>query len=386
MTELRTLILEDSSTDAELAIFELERVGLKVKPKQVSTRESFITAVVEFKPEVVLADYSLPNFDGSEALQWTIENFPRIPVIIVSGALRDERAIELIKAGACDYVLKTNLVRLGPAVIRALEDVRQALAREQAERALAAAAVEREKLLASLEQRVQERTAQLRTLAFELTKAEERERQAIARDLHDGLGQTLAIAKIKLSSLPIGAINAEAASIIAVVEKLIDQSNQAVRSLAEQLTPPVLYDLGLLPALEWLVEQMGRDFDLQCEFAADIECEPQDPSVRAILFRAVRELLFNIVKHADVGVAIVRIDISLRQDAPPAQLQIVITDSGKGFDPENVKRTMQGGFGLMSVRERLTYIGGTFRVNSKPGSGTTAVIIVPLTQTVERES
>lgn len=379
MTELRTLILEDSSTDAELAIFELERVGLKVTPKQVSTRESFITAVVEFKPDVVLADYSLPNFDGSEALQWTIENFPRIPVIIVSGALGDERAIELIKAGACDYVLKTNLVRLGPAVMRALEDVRQALARAQAERALAAAAVEREKLLASLEQRVQERTAQLRTLAFELTKAEESERQAIARDLHDGLGQTLAIAKIKLSSLPIESINAEAASIIAVVEKLIDQSNRAVRSLAEQLTPPVLYDLGLLPALEWLVEQMGRDFDLQCEFAADIECEPQDPSVRAILFRAVREFLLNVVKHADVGSDIVRIVISRVQENP-VQLKIVVTDSGKGFDPDNVKRTVRGGFGLMNVRERLIYIGGTLCVNSKPGSGTTAVIIAPLAQ------
>jgi signal transduction histidine kinase len=377
MTAVRTLLLEDSPTDAELAVFELERAGLPIVSQQVATREAFTAAVVHFQPDVVLADYSLPNFSGREALQWTLEYYPRIPVIIVSGALGDERAIELIKAGACDYVLKTNLVRLGPAVIRALDEVRQAQAREEAEHALAAAAVEREKLLISLEQRVQERTAQLRAMAFELTKAEERERQAIARDLHDGLGQTLAIAKIKLSNLSTSVLDKEAASTIAVVEKLIDQSNRSVRSLAEQLTPPVLYDLGLLPALEWLVEQMERDFDLRCDITANIELEPLDQSVRAILFRAVRELLLNIVKHANVGLTPVRIDISTGDE----QLQIVVTDTGKGFDPDNVKRTLVGGFGLLNVRERLAYIGGTIHIDSKCGEGTRVLMTAPMTQT-----
>ncbi len=381
MTKLRALILEDSPTDAELAMFELERTGLDVASKQVSTREAFTSAVAEFKPDIVLADYSLPNFSGGEALQWMTEHFPRIPVIIVSGALGDERAIELIKAGACDYVLKTNLVRLSPAVMRALEDVQQARAREDAERALAAAAVEREKLLASLEQRVQERTAQLRAMAFELTKAEERERQAIARDLHDGLGQTLAIAKIKLSTLSATAIDASAAATLGVVEKLIDQSNRAVRSLAEQLTPPVLYDLGLLPALEWLAEQMQRDFDLRCDIAADGVPELLDQSVRAILFRAVRELLLNIVKHADVGLTPVCIDVSTTTSGSAERLRIVIKDSGKGFDPENVKRTIAGGFGLMNVHERLAYIGGEVHINSKHGGGTEVLITAPLTST-----
>lgn len=375
------LILEDSPTDAELAVFELERAGLHVIPKQVSTRETFAAALSEFNPSVVLADYSLPNFSGSEALQWIIKHFPRIPVIIVSGALGDERAIELIKAGACDYVLKTNLVRLGPAVIRALEDVRHAQARDEAERALAAATIEREKLLALLEQRVQERTAQLRTMAFELTKAEEREREAIARDLHDGLGQTLAIAKIYLSGFPVDSMNAEAASIIATVEKLIDQSNRSVRSLAEQLTPPVLYDLGLLPALEWLTEQMERDFDLICDITANVELDPLDQNVRAILFRAVRELLLNIVKHAEVGVRPVQIEVSTICDDGAEQLQISISDTGKGFDPDNVKKTITGGFGLMNVRERLAYIGGEISIDSKRGEGTKVLITAPLNET-----
>ena len=382
MTELRTLVLEDSATDAELAVFELERAGLRIIPRRVAARDTFIAAFDEFKPDVVLADYSLPHFDGSEALQWTVEHFPQVPVIIVSGALGDERAIELIKAGACDYVLKTNLVRLGPAVMRALEDVRQAQAQEQAQRALAAAAIEREKLLASLEQRVEERTAQLRALAFELTKTEERERQAIARDLHDSLGQTLAIAKIKLDSLPTEIKNSDAAKTLATVIKLIDESNQSVRSLAAQLSPSVLYDLGLVPALEWLAEQEMRDFGLRCRIAADEFPRRLDQSVGAIMFRAVRELLLNIVKHADSGSAPVDIFVAVLPAAAVPDgidlLRIVVKDTGRGFDQTSIQNSTRGGFGLMSVRERLTYIGGSVDIASELGKGTTVTLTAPL--------
>jgi PAS domain S-box-containing protein len=504
MTRLRLLLLEDSATDAELAVFELERAGFSVDNERVSTREAFIAALQTFSPQVILVDYSLPSFNGAEALHWTIQHYPRIPVIIVSGALGDERAIELIKAGAFDYVLKTNLVRLGPAVTRALDDVHQMEAREEAERARAAselryrrlfeaardgmmivdadsglildvnpclismldypateylgkrpwdampfrevcdtikeaftalkkteylscndvclhardgarvetectgtvcvidtqrviqwnlrdvterrvasekAAAEREALLASLERRVEERTEQLRSLAFELTKAEERERQAIARDLHDGLGQTLAIAKIRLSNLPADAIRPAALDAFAVVEKLIDQSHRAVRSLAEQLSPPVLYDLGLGPALEWLVEQMERDYELSCDIALDNVPDSIEQSVRAILFRAVRELLLNIVKHAGATSVPVKIDAAVVQSSTLTLLQIIVRDNGRGFDPRQIKRTHAGGFGLMNVQERVAYIGGTMRIDSECGKGTTVTITAPIPTT-----
>jgi len=242
------------------------------------------------------------------------------------------------------------------------------------------AAAEREALLASLERRVEERTEQLRSLAFELTKAEEFERQAIARDLHDGLGQTLAIAKIRLSNLPADAIKPEAVDALVVVEKLIDQSQRAVRSLAEQLSPPVLYDLGLAPAVEWLVEQMERDYDLCCDIAADNVPDTIDQSVRAILFRALRELLLNIVKHAGAMTKPVQIDMTVLQAVTPL-LQIVVSDTGKGFDPRQVKRTRTGGFGLMNVRERVAYIGGTMHVESECGKGTTVTITAPIPTT-----
>ena len=375
MTELRALILEDSPTDAELAVFELERTGLRVAAEAVATRDAFIAALRTFRPDVVLADYSLPSFDGKEALQLVTEPYPHLPVIIVTGALGDELAIELIKAGARDYVLKSNLMRLGPAVMRALDNARAVQAREQAERALAE---EREQQLATLEQRVEERTAQLRALAFELAKAEERERHAIATDLHDGLGQTLAIARIKLSGIAIETLPAEAAATLGVVEKLIDQSNRAMRSLVDQLSPPVLSDLGLAPALEWLAEQMERDFDLRCNLSLEPLPESLDAGVSAILFRVVRELLVNIVKHADVGATPVEIAVAPVANGAETRLQIVVADRGRGFDPAAVKRTDRGGFGLMNVNERLAYIGGRIVFDSSPGRGTTATIDVPL--------
>lgn len=502
---LRTLLLEDSPTDAELAVFELEDAGFEVVSERVSTRDEFLDALAAFRPDVVLADYSLPGFDGGEALTLATERFPEVPVIIVTGALGDERAIGLIKAGARDYVLKTHLARLGPAVQRALAEVREVRARRQAEHALTAselryrrlfeaardgiiivdadngqildvnpflivllgysrgeyvgkklwetapfrnqpavheafaalqkleymrcedvqlsarsgarveiectsnvcvidtqrviqwnfrdvteirraaeaAAVEREKLLASLEQRVEQRTAQLRELAFELTKAEEHERQAIARDLHDGLGQTLAIAKIKLDGLGPDTAPADLLKALASAEKLIDQSNRSVRSLAAQLSPGVLYDLGLVPALDWLVEQEFREHGLRCEIVADDHPKPLDQAVRAILFRAARELLMNVVKHAEVKVSEVRVEISvtvLPSAESPGLLRIVVRDNGRGFDPKAVKRTTGSGFGLISVRERLNYIGGSVHIDSEPGRGTAVTLTAPLQQ------
>lgn len=380
MSRLRVLILEDSATDAELALFELERAGLDAAQERVSTRDGFIRALQEFRPDIVLADYSLPNFDGNAALQWMSAHHPHIPIIIVTGALGDELAIELIKAGARDYVLKSNLVRLGPAVLRALAESAQVAAREQAERAAAAAAAEREKLLASLELRVQERTAQLRAMAFELSKTEERERQAIARDLHDSLGQTLAIAKIRLDALRLTIDDAETNRSLSAIVQLIDQSNRSVRSLAAQLSPSVLYDLGLVPALEWLAEEKLRDFGLRCRISADTLPQPLDAALSSIMFRAVQELMVNVVKHADAAAPV---DISV--SVVPADdweagnlLEIIVRDSGKGFDPNTAKPTRHSGFGLMSVRERLAHVGGTVDIDSAPGRGTTVTLIAPL--------
>jgi len=135
-TELRILLLEDVPTDAELMENALREAGLSFTAKRVDTREAFIRALEEFKPDIVLADYKLPTFDGASAVKIVRQQYPTVPVVMVTGTMGDEKAIELLKLGARDYVLKDRLVQLGPAVQRALSVERGIRARKAAEQAL----------------------------------------------------------------------------------------------------------------------------------------------------------------------------------------------------------------------------------------------------------
>ncbi len=135
-TELRILLLEDVPTDAELAESALREAGLSFIAKRVETREAFIRALEEFKPDIVLADYNLPAFDGGSAVKIVRQQYPTIPVVMVTGAMGDEKAIEMLKLGARDYVLKDRLARLGPAVQRALSEEQGIRARKTAEQTL----------------------------------------------------------------------------------------------------------------------------------------------------------------------------------------------------------------------------------------------------------
>ena len=152
---IRTLLLEDVDTDAQLVRHTLQREGLTGLVERVQTREAFAEALRTFAPDIILADYSLPAFDGLTALEMAQEQLPDVPVVFVSGAIGEQRAIETLKQGATDYVLKDKLSRLGPAVRRALREAEERRARREAEAALRRAHDE-------LEQKVEERTAELR--------------------------------------------------------------------------------------------------------------------------------------------------------------------------------------------------------------------------------
>jgi PAS domain S-box-containing protein len=134
--KLKVLILEDVPTDAELMIEELAEAGMSFVSKRVATKASFVNAIVDFSPDIILSDYSLPSFDGLAALKIAREKCPDVPFIFVSGALGEEMAIDLLKKGATDYVLKNRLSRLEPAVSRALHEVEERRERERAEHAL----------------------------------------------------------------------------------------------------------------------------------------------------------------------------------------------------------------------------------------------------------
>jgi len=214
----------------------------------------------------------------------------------------------------------------------------------------------------------------LQSLASELSLAEERERRRIARDLHDRIGQTLAICKIKLGALRASASSTGLAGPLDEIHELIDEIIQETRSLTFEVSSPILYELGLEAAVEWLVEQIQEQYGLLSHFEDDRQPKPLDDDVRVLLFQAVRELLTNVAKHAQAH----NVKVSLRREN--SNIKITVEDDGNGFDTSDVVShwSRAEGFGLFSIRERLGHLGGCLEVESEPGHGTWATLAAPL--------
>jgi signal transduction histidine kinase len=222
-----------------------------------------------------------------------------------------------------------------------------------------------------LEMRVVERTEQLRKLAVQATLAEENERRAIAHDLHDDLGQILHVARIKLDSL----IKSSPPDLPPQLEDLlalITDSSRIVRSLTSQLSPPILRDLGLGPALNWLCDEMERNYGLVVHTRIE-DIPVQLSEVEAtILFRAARELLINVAKHAEADAA----NIELKFNDP--FLLLSVEDNGVGIRSIDSVFTRNQGFGLSAIRERLLFLGGTTNIISKKEGGIRAELRIPV--------
>ena len=188
---------------------------------------------------------------------------------------------------AANRLLQTKVADLEASNNDITDAKRTALAAVAAERAMAT----------TLEDRVRERTAQLRALTAELVLIEERERRVLARDLHDDLGQVLAIIKIKLTSLEERERRGALKGPLQEIEALVDQANRSARSLMQQLSPPTLQTLGLVPALEWFGEEMERIYGVSVRIDKDGDLPALEEPARTTIFRAVRELLINVAKH-----------------------------------------------------------------------------------------
>jgi chemotaxis methyl-accepting protein methylase/signal transduction histidine kinase len=243
----------------------------------------------------------------------------------------------------------------------------------EAKRASRAEIEEKAKVNMQLEIRVRERTEELGRLARELALAEVRERQSIARDLHDGLGQELNAASIKLDALRNNHDSPDWRPALDEIAQLLEGVVREMRSLTAQLNPPVLEQLGLVPALEWLSEEMRKTYRLDVSFEDDEAPKPLDSVMASILFRAVRELLINVARHANVNVA----NITTQREGN--RLTVSVKDRGAGF-ASNSATNGSVGFGLATLRERIAHIGGSFQIKSALNRGTTATIQVPLAE------
>jgi PAS domain S-box-containing protein len=232
------------------------------------------------------------------------------------------------------------------------------------------------------EQKLFDYQAKLKSLASQLSLVEERERRRIATELHDQIGQSLVFSKIKLDELQQSTTSSELTEALNEICNHIGQVIQDTRTLTFDLSYPILYELGFEAAVnEWLDEQIGRNHGIKTEFKDDGQSKPLEDDIRALLFRNVRELLINVVKHAkahNVKVSISKVD---------SQICVSVEDDGVGIEPAEVT-SLAGentGFGIFSIRERLEQLGGRIDIESGDRGGSKITMTAPLKLTESKK-
>jgi signal transduction histidine kinase/ActR/RegA family two-component response regulator len=234
-----------------------------------------------------------------------------------------------------------------------------------------------EEQMRTLNEALEQRAVQLQVLAGALNQAEQRERRRLAQILHDHLQQILYAVRLGLARVKNRIADKDLQGSLAQLDEWLNQSIEVSRSLTADLSPPVLYDANFSTALEWLGRQVEESYGLSVEVDAGPDIDVPGEDLRVLLFETVRELLFNVVKHADAKRACVKAGWADGQ-----RLRIVVSDRGAGFNAatRRISRRGAAGIGLLAIRERLEIFGGSMEIESAPGRGTEIVISVPCRQ------
>lgn len=346
-TALRLLLVENDEDDALLLLRELGRAGFAVEHERVDTAQDMRRALASGTWDVIVADYALPRFDGLAALALARAAAPDVPFILVSGVIGEETAVAAMRAGAADYVMRSALARLAPAIRRELEEARLRADKRRSEEALRAA------------------HRRLQVLSRRVLEVQEAERRSLARELHDEIGQALTAVKIHLQSLLLRPESLRHGPPIEEAVRVVDEALGKVRGLALELRPAQLDDLGLVAALRWFVDRQSRAAGFPIALEADTIPGRLDPTVETACFRIAQEAVTNALRHARAR----SIGVSLRWER--GALELAVRDNGAGFD---VGRARSGAgepsLGLAGMEERATLAGGCFEVRSAPGQGT----------------
>ena len=352
MDALRILLVEDSEDDAELILAELYDRGMTIESRRVDTEAAMRQALAEHRWDLVLSDFNLPRFSAAAALSLLQQSGLDIPFIVVSGFIGEETAVGMMKAGAHDFVMKSNLARLAAAIARELREAELRVAHRRAQQEL-------------LDSR-----RQLQALTSHLQTVREEERTHIARELHDELGQMLSALKMDLARVRgrIPAGDEALANKTRAMAELIDATLDAVRRIAADLRPVMLDDLGLRAAVEWLLEGFAKRYGVGFKLETALDGYRLDDPRATAAFRIVQECLTNVACHAQAAHVVVI--LSYRDD----ELSLSVKDDGKGLEQGGGRRNS---YGLVGIRERAAHFGGDMKVVSAPGQGTSVEVRLP---------
>ncbi|MEX0652749.1 MAG: response regulator [Phycisphaeraceae bacterium] len=346
-TKLAILLVDDDEDAYVATRYLISNIrDWQIQLDWASTYEQGLAIMRRREHDIYLIDYRLNGHDGLQLMRAAVAHGCRAPMIILTGLKDHEMDVRAMEAGAADYLIKDRL-----DAMHLERCIRYSLERQK------------------LHEQLEEKAARLQALARQLSQAEQSERSRISRLLHDHLQQILVSIKMYVESLTPSALQDQQET----VQTLLDQAMDVSRTLTIELSPPVLMDVGLSASLSWLANWMKQKYNLHVATEIDPEAEPGTDPVRFMLFHAVRELLFNVTKHAKVNEA------RLTMTGENGHLRITVTDEGVGFDPQTLDRdaASASAFGLIHLRERIRLIGGTLEVDAAPGRGCRIILTAP---------
>ncbi|MBI1767608.1 MAG: response regulator [Bacteroidetes bacterium] len=351
------LFLEDSPDDVELMEHELKEAGMQFISRRVDNKNQFIKEVVDFQPDIVLADYSLTMFNGMQAFRMLKEENLIVPFILVTGVLSEKLALDCLKEGVDDFILKSSFKRLPAAIISAIRK------KEMEE--------EKNRFAAELKKSHEE----LRLLVNRHQISIEEERMNIARDLHDELGQVLTALKIDIAMLrkrltsgkrlSEQTINEEFGSI----SKTVDKIAMSAKEISSGLRPEALDDLGILEAIQWQTIEFEKRNKISCQLYLPNEHLELTKELSIALFRIVQETLTNVARHSLASLVQIYLDIR------DGVLFLEILDNGKGIEDDKIRSSKS--LGIIGLRERVQLLRGQFFIGKAKGGGTKVSIMIP---------
>ena len=354
---LRILHLEDSEDDHALTVLQLRRSGLQAEFKRVDDLQAFEAALAE-PWDAIISDYNLPGFTGLDGLALFRSTGLVLPFILVSGEIGEAMAVEAMRSGASDYLLKQNLARLAPALERAIEASETRRARLKADRDLA-----------DSRQRLSE-------LAQHLQTSIETERSAISREIHDDVGGSLTALKFDLAWMARRVKEPELVQRVASAMDTVTHAIEASQRIMHNLRPAIL-EQGLVAALQWMTRSFEQRHGITTVFRTSHEALPAlPPGVPLVAYRTVQEALTNVSKHAQASR--VTVDLSLSHGV----LSLEIVDNGRGLDEGALAKARS--FGIRGLHERAGTVGGWIDLSSSP-AGTMLMLSVPLDLAVRAE-